>query len=37
MDFLFGIISYNSQDTIIETLESIRYQVENYGRMHTSY
>ena len=37
MDFSFGIISYNSQDTIIETLESIRYQVENYGRMHTSY
>lgn len=37
MDFSFGIISYNSQDTIIETLESIRYQVENYGRIHTSY
>lgn len=35
MDFSFGVVTYNSEDTIIETLESIRYQIENYGNNHS--
>lgn len=30
-DFTFGVIAYNAESTIIETLESIRYQVESFG------
>jgi len=29
--FDFGVITYNQQDVVIETLESIKYLVENYG------
>ena len=31
-EFTFGIISYNQEDYILELLESIRYQIENYGK-----
>lgn len=31
MDFTFGVIAYNQEKIIIETLESIKYQIENYG------
>lgn len=37
MEFSYGIVTYNSQTTIIETLESIRYQVTKYGGMHKNY
>lgn len=30
-DFTFGVVTYNSDSTIIETLESIKYQIENFG------
>ena len=30
--FDFGVITYNQQDVIIETLESIKYLIENYGK-----
>lgn len=30
MDFSFGVITYNSADYVLETLESIKYQVINY-------
>ncbi|GFI65772.1 hypothetical protein IMSAG185_01375 [Lachnospiraceae bacterium] len=29
--FTFAIISYNQQDFILETLESIKYQIQHYG------
>lgn len=32
MEFSFGVCTYNSADFIIETLESIKYQVVNYGK-----
>lgn len=31
MDFTFGILTYNSGDTVIETMESIKYQIETFG------
>ena len=31
-DFTFGIVTYNSERTIVETLESIKYQIEHYGK-----
>ena len=31
-DFTFGVVTYNSDSTIIETLESIKYQIENFGK-----
>lgn len=37
MEFSYGIVTYNSQNTIIETLESIRYQVAKYGGLHKNY
>lgn len=30
-DFTFGVVTYNCGTTIIETLESIKYQIENFG------
>lgn len=30
-EFTFGVVTYNSVATVIETLESIKYQIENYG------
>ena len=30
-EFTFGVVTYNSAATIIETLESIKYQIEQYG------
>lgn len=32
MDFSFGVITYNSAAYVSETLESIKYQVTNYGK-----
>lgn len=37
MDISFGVVTYNSEKTIIETLESIRIQVEQFGRKHNNY
>ncbi len=31
MNFTFGVLTYNSSDTLIETMESIKYQIETYG------
>ncbi len=31
-EFTFGVLCYNQEDFIIEHLESIRYQIENYGK-----
>ena len=30
-EFTFGVLTYNSASTVIETLESIKYQIEHYG------
>ena len=30
-EFTFGVLTYNSEPTVIETLESIKYQIENHG------
>ena len=32
MEFTFGICTYNSVEFITQTLESIKYQIENYGQ-----
>lgn len=32
MRFSFAIITYNNEKYILETLESIKYQIENYGK-----
>lgn len=32
MEFTFGVCTYNSGEYIIDTLESVRYQVVNYGK-----
>lgn len=32
MNFTFGVLTFNSSKYIIETLESIKYQIERYGR-----
>ena len=32
MDFSFGVLTYNSEKFIIDTLESIKFQVVTYGR-----
>lgn len=37
MEISFGVVTYNSEKTIIETLESIRFQVEQFGRIHKNY
>lgn len=37
MEISFGVVTYNSEKTIIETLESIRFQVEQFGRTHKNY
>lgn len=31
-DFTFGVLMYNQESLVNETLESIKYQVQNYGR-----
>lgn len=36
-EFSFGICTYNSEAFIIETLESIRFQVENYGKDYDTF
>lgn len=32
MNFTFGVLTFNSSKYVIETLESIKYQIEQYGR-----
>lgn len=34
MDITFSVFSYNQQETVISTLESIKYQVERNGKQH---
>ena len=31
LSFTFGILAYNQEKEILETLESIRYQIEHYS------
>lgn len=31
MNFTFGVLTFNSSDTLIETMESIKYQIETFG------
>lgn len=31
-EFTFGMLTYNQEDYVFEHLESIRYQIENYGK-----
>ena len=37
MEVTFGVVTFNSEKTIIETLESIRIQVEQHGKKHNNY
>lgn len=37
MKFTYGIVTYNSESTIIETLESIKYQINLYGSDFENY
>lgn len=32
MKFTFGVLAYNQENMIIETLESIKYQIVHYGK-----
>lgn len=34
MEFTFGILAYNQEKMILETLESIKYQIVTYGKNH---
>jgi len=36
-EFTFGIVTYNSERTVVETLESIKYQIEHFGKGIVSY
>lgn len=36
-EFSFGVVTYNSAETIIETLESIKYQIVEYGNNINNY
>ncbi len=36
-EFTFGIVTYNSEQTVVETLESIKYQIEHFGKGIVSY
>ena len=36
-EFTFGIVTYNSERTVVETLESIKYQIEHFGNGIVSY
>ena len=31
-EFVFGVMTYNQESIICETLESIKYQIETYGK-----
>lgn len=35
IDFYFGVLTYNQEKLVIETLESIKYQIEHYGEEYT--
>ena len=37
MDFTYGIVTFNSETTIIETLESIKFQITKYGSKYKNY
>ena len=37
IDFTFGVLCYNQEDFIIEHLESIKYQIENYGSKYNTH